>query len=64
MIVLIHNMKKKSDTKPGDGVYVYHEGRNDAEQNLGNHSGKYRGHLKKCYKNGYAEGQMNRSSWK
>lgn len=57
-------MKKKADTIPGGGVDVYNEGRNDAIQNSGNHSGKYRGHLKKCYKNGYTEGQLNRAAWK
>lgn len=57
-------MKKKAETKPGGGVDVYNEGRDDAEQNLRNRCGKYRGHLKKCYQNGYKEGQANRASWK
>ena len=57
-------MKKKSKTCAGGGVDVFHEGETDAEQNLGNHSGKYRGHLKKCYQNGYSEGQQRRKSWK
>ena len=57
-------MKKKADTNSGGGLDVYNEGRNDAEQNRGNHSGKYRGHLKKCYKNGFLEGQLNRKFWK
>jgi hypothetical protein len=43
------------------GVDVYYEGENDAYNNLGNHSGKYTGHLKKCYRNGYLSGQRKRS---
>ncbi len=53
-------MKKKAETFSGGGVDVYNEGCDDARNCKGNHSGKYRGHLKKCYKNGYAEGQLER----
>jgi hypothetical protein len=43
------------------GVDIYHEGEYDAYNNLGNHNGKYAGHLKKCYQSGYLEGQQRRA---
>lgn len=61
-------MKKKRDSgknfrnkSSDDGVTVYHRGENDAYYNLGCRGGKYAGHLKKCYMNGYREGQRRRA---
>lgn len=61
-------MKKKCESgknfqnkSPDDGVSVYHQGENDARGNLGCHAGRYGGHLKKCYMNGYKEGQLRRA---
>lgn len=61
-------MKKKRESgknflnkSPDDGVTVYHRGENDAYHNLGCRGGQYAGHLKKCYMNGYKEGQQRRS---
>lgn len=58
-------MKKKRESgknfqnykADNDGVTVYHRGENDAYHNLGCRGGQYAGHLKKCYMNGYKEGQ-------
>ncbi|RTL07718.1 hypothetical protein EKK58_00830 [Candidatus Dependentiae bacterium] len=65
-------MKKKRESgknfqnykADNDGVTVYHRGENDAYHNLGCRGGQYAGHLKKCYMNGYKEGQARRSSEK
>ena len=58
-------MKKKRDGGKGmsnrTGVDVFHEGDTDAYSNSGNHSGKYAGHLKRCYQAGYLEGQQRRA---
>lgn len=64
-------MKKKRDSgknlqnKSSDaGVTVYQRGRNHAYYNMGCCGGHYVGHLKKCYMNGYKEGQAQRQAEK
>jgi hypothetical protein len=58
-------MKKKRESGKGmsnsAGVDVYHRGESDSYNNSGNHSGEYAGHLKRCYQNGYMEGQRRRA---
>lgn len=61
-------MKKKAESgknfrnkSPDDGASLYHQGEHDAYNNLGCLGGKYRGHLKKCYMNGFKEGQLRRA---
>jgi hypothetical protein len=44
-----------------NGVDLWHQGEHDAYHNLGCNGGRYRGHLKKCYMNGYKEGQTRRA---
>lgn len=64
-------MKKKSESgknfrnkSPNDGVTVYRLAERDAYLNLGWHGGRYTGHLRKCYTNGFSEGQRHRAAEK
>lgn len=61
-------MKKRAESgknfqnkSPNNGVDLWHRGDYDAYHNLGCMGGRYRGHLKKCYMNGYKEGQTRRA---
>ena len=54
-------MKKKSERGKA-GHEVWHEGFGDALNNYGDHRSDYSDrHLRKCYGNGYTEGQVNRA---
>ena len=58
------NLNPSVKQKKPSGSQIYHIGYDDALNNYGNNSGNYRGHEKKCYQNGYKEGQLARSSFK
>ncbi len=47
--------------KKPSGSQVYHIGYADALNNYGNQCSNYKGHDKKCYQNGYKEGQLSRA---
>lgn len=55
------NINPSTKQKKPCGSQIYHIGYADALDNCGNNAGKYKGHEKKCYQNGYKEGQLFRS---
>ena len=55
------NLNSSVKQKKPSGSQVYHIGYVDALHNYGNQCSNYKGHDKKCYQNGYKEGQLART---
>ena len=55
------NLNSSVKQKKPSGGQVYHIGYADALHNYGNQCSNYKGHDKKCYQNGYKEGQLART---
>jgi len=55
------NLNSSVKQKKPSGSQVYHIGYVDALNNYGNQCSNYKGHDKKCYQNGYKEGQLART---
>ncbi len=55
------NLNSSIKQKKPSGSQIYHIGYADALNNAGNQSSNYKGHDKKCYQNGYKEGQLSRA---
>jgi len=55
------NLNISVKQKKPSGSQVYHIGYADALHNAGNQCSNYKGHDKKCYQNGYKEGQLART---
>ena len=55
------NLNSSVKQKKPSGSQVYHIGYADALNNYGNQCSNYKGHDKKCYQNGYKEGQLART---
>jgi len=55
------NLNSSVKQKKPSGSQVYQIGYADALNNDGNLCSNYKGHDKKCYQNGYKEGQLARA---